>query len=147
MKRFVTIAPAFLALAASAATNDIPASAISNTPENPNIEEQIWNWHVQNTDIVQYHPGFSARYSGPNSLKSASEVKETVSFDVLIGVRLWSGAEFHVDGLMWQGFGLSDARGIDGFPNGEAFRLGQVTQFRTVMATVALLNAGALGGT
>ena len=25
---------------------------------------------------------------------------------------------------MWQGFGLSDARGIDGFPNGEAFRLG-----------------------
>jgi high affinity Mn2+ porin len=25
---------------------------------------------------------------------------------------------------MWQGFGLSDAHGIDGFPNGEAFRLG-----------------------
>ena len=29
---------------------------------------------------------------------------------------------------------------------GEAFRLGQTTQFRTVMETVALLNAGALGG-
>jgi high affinity Mn2+ porin len=37
---------------------------------------------------------------------------------------LWPGAEFHVDGLMWQGFGLSDTRGVAGFPNGEAFRLG-----------------------
>jgi high affinity Mn2+ porin len=85
---------------------------------------QFWNWHVQNTDIVQYHPGFPSRYSGPNSLSSANEVKETVSFDLLFGVRLWPGAEFHVDGLLWQGFGLTDARGVDGFPNGEAFRLG-----------------------
>ncbi len=88
------------------------------------IQEQFWNWHAQNTDIVQYHPGFSARYSGPNSLSSANEVKETVSFDLLLGMRLWRGAEFHVDGLMWQGFGFADTRGVDGFPNGEAFRLG-----------------------
>ncbi len=88
------------------------------------IQEQFWNWHAQNTDIVQYHPGFSTRYSGPNSLNSANEVKETVSFDLLLGMRLWRGAEFHVDGLMWQGFGFADTRGVDGFPNGEAFRLG-----------------------
>jgi high affinity Mn2+ porin len=87
-------------------------------------QQQSWNWHVQNTVIVQYHPGFSSRYSGPNSLSSASEVKETISLDLLVGARLWRGAEFHVDGLMWQGFGLSDTRGVDGFPNGEAFRLG-----------------------
>ena len=86
--------------------------------------QQNWNFHAQNTDIVQYHPGITAPYSGPNSLSSASEVKETVSLDVIFGLRLWPGAEFHVDGLMWQGFGLSDTRGIDGFPNGEAFRLG-----------------------
>src|ERR1017187_5029447 len=86
--------------------------------------EQIWNWHVQNTDIIQYHPGITAPYSGPNSLSSASEVKETISLDLIFGLRLWPGAEFHVDGLMWQGFGFSDAHGIDGFPSGEAFRLG-----------------------
>jgi high affinity Mn2+ porin len=86
--------------------------------------EQNWNWHAQNTVIVQYHPGITAPYSGPNSLSSANEVKETVSLDLIFGLRLWSGAEFHVDGMMWQGFGLSDALGIDGFPNGEAFRLG-----------------------
>ncbi len=88
------------------------------------VREQFWNWHVQNTDTVQYHPGFSSRYSGPNSLNSVSEVKETVSLDILLGIRLWRGAEFHLDGLMWQGFGFADTRGVDGFPNGEAFRLG-----------------------
>ena len=86
--------------------------------------QQNWNFHAQNTAIVQYHPGITSPYSGPNSLSASSEVKETVSLDVIFGLRLWPGAEFHVDGLMWQGFGLSDAHGIDGFPNGEAFRLG-----------------------
>ena len=88
------------------------------------VAEQSWNFHAQNTDIIQYHPGITSPYNGPNSLSSASEVKETVSLDLIFGLRLWPGAEFHVDGLMWQGFGLSDALGIDGFPNGEAFRLG-----------------------
>ncbi len=87
-------------------------------------QPQTWNWHVQNTDIVQYHPGITSPYSGPRSLSSAKEVKETVSLDLIFGLRLWFGAEFHVDGMMWQGFGLSDTHGIDGFPNGEAFRLG-----------------------
>jgi high affinity Mn2+ porin len=86
--------------------------------------EQAWNWHAQNTDIVQYHPGFPATYSGPNSLSSANEVKETVSLDLYAGARLWRGAEAHADGLMWQGFGLSKTLGVEGFPNGEAFRLG-----------------------
>ena len=86
--------------------------------------EQAWNWHAQNTDIVQYHPGFSARYSGVNSLNHANEVRETVSLDLLFGLRLWRGAEIHVDGLMWQGFGLSNARGVEAFPDGEAFRVG-----------------------
>jgi high affinity Mn2+ porin len=83
-----------------------------------------WNWHAQNTDIVQYHPGFPSQYSGPNSLSSANEVKETVSIDLLAGARLWPGAEAHADGLMWQGFGFSKTLGVEGFPNGEAFRLG-----------------------
>lgn len=119
---------ACLAIALLAAAHQSSALAQTNTLSseagNTALPQQFWNWHVQNTDIVQYHPGFPSRYSGPNSLSSANEVKETVSLDLLVGLRLWSGAEFHVDGLMWQGFGLTDARGIDGFPNGEAFRLG-----------------------
>lgn len=116
--------PAFVTLKAWSATNDLPEPSSANISDPNRQAEQLWNWHVQNTDIVQYHPGFPSRYRGPNSLSSANEVKETVSLDLLLGLRLWQGAEFHVDGLMWQGFGLTDARGVDGFPNGEAFRLG-----------------------
>jgi len=87
-------------------------------------QAQSWNWHLQNTVIVQYHPSFSASYSGPNSLNSANEVKETISLDLYAGARLWRGAEAHVDGLVWQGFGLSKTEGVEGFPNGEAVRLG-----------------------
>ena len=85
---------------------------------------RTWNLHLQSTGILQTHPGFNAAYSGPNSLDASPETHHTLSFDVYAGKRLWPGAEFHLDGLAWQGFGLSNAVGVDGFPNGEAFRLG-----------------------
>lgn len=79
---------------------------------------------MQNTVIAQGDPAFPAQYSGPNSLDSGGEIRETISLDLFAGARLWQGAEAHVDGLMWQGFGLSKTLGVEGFPNGEAFRLG-----------------------
>jgi high affinity Mn2+ porin len=88
------------------------------------VQEQNWNFHAQSTAIIQGTPPFSAQYSGPNSLNSQGEVKETVSLDLYVGVRLWPGAEAHVDGLMWQGYGLSQTEGIEGFPNGEAVKFG-----------------------
>jgi high affinity Mn2+ porin len=42
----------------------------------------------------------------------------------MAGIRLWPGAEGHIDGLMWQGFGLNSTLGVEGFPNGEAYRIG-----------------------
>lgn len=119
-------------LAATNATESASAPASStNRPsselavQSPDgVSAQFWNWHVQNTDIVQGDPSFPAKYSGPNSLDSKGEIRETVSLDLFAGVRLWQGAEAHVDGLMWQGFGLSKTLGIEAFPNGEAFRLG-----------------------
>jgi high affinity Mn2+ porin len=100
-------------------------SAIAVDATNPPAEnQQNWNFHVQNTDIVQGYPGFSSQYSGPNSLPNGGQTRETVSLDLMAGVRLWRGAEAHVDGMMWQGYGVNNALGVDGFPNGEAFRLG-----------------------
>ncbi len=64
----------------------------SPVQENPtNAPVQNWNWHVQNTDIVQGYPGFPAKYSGPNSLPGGGETRETVSLDLYAGVRLWPG--------------------------------------------------------
>ena len=121
----LTLAAGPLASAQSVDSSDkvsVPLQPAAGAPAEP--QEQRWNLHVQNTEVFQGDPGFPAAYAGPNSLAASGEAKETVSLDIMAGVRLWSGAEFHVDGLMWQGFGLSDALGVAGFPNGEAFRAG-----------------------
>ncbi len=98
----------------------VGAEIVTNAPAG----EPAWDWRVQNTDIVQGYPGFGANYSGPNSLPNGGQTRESVSLDLMAGVRLWPGAEAHIDGMMWQGFGLDNTLGIEGFPNGEAFRLG-----------------------
>ena len=120
LSRFVNSCPTVTTLAFAATI--LPAVAGDAT--NSLAGAQAWNWHVQNTDIVQGYPGFASKYSGPNSLPSGGETRETVSLDLLAGFRLWPGAEAHIDGMMWQGFGVGNALGVDGFPNGEAFRLG-----------------------
>jgi high affinity Mn2+ porin len=123
-----------LAIAAGPTTSpDTSSLGQANSPTHPasdatekgaNAPEQLWNFHVQNTDIVQGYPAFSAKYSGPHSLPRGGEIRETVSLDVLAGLRLWSGAEAHMDAIMFQGFGVGNAFGIEGFPNNEAFRIG-----------------------
>jgi len=86
--------------------------------------DQIWNFHVQNTDIFQGYPAFSAPYNGPHSLPGGGEGRESVSLDLTAGARLWPGAEAHMDGLAWQGFGIANTLGVEGFTSGEAYRLG-----------------------
>src|ERR1017187_5097215 len=119
--------PAMILAASSltAGAHDAPSAATTNAVAN--VEEQKWNWHIQNTDIVQGDPGFPAKYSGPNSLNSQGEVQETVTLDLYAGLRLWRGAEAHMDFLMWQGFGLSRTFGIEGFPNGDGYKAGTET--------------------
>jgi high affinity Mn2+ porin len=112
------------AAASTAVAQESAGSPSASGIAQPPGREQDWNWHIQNTDIVQGYPGFTAKYSGPNSLPTGGETRETVSLDLMAGVRLWRGAEAHVDGMMWQGYGVNNALGVDGFPNGEAFRLG-----------------------
>ena len=107
--------------------------------------DQKWNWHVQNTDIVQLQPSFPAAYSGPNSLLNATEARESISVDLMIGARLWRGAEFHLDGLMWQGYGLSKTLGAEGFPNAEAYRYG-VTIPNVNLARIFIRQTIGLGG-
>ena len=126
----------------STGSNDVSAAEAQKPAD---VAPQDWNWHAQNTDIVQYHPGFPAKYSGPNSLSPANEVRETVSLDLLAGARLWQGGEFHVDGLMWQGFGFSKTLGVEAFPNAEGFRLGTKVP-NVVFSRVFVRQTIGLGG-
>lgn len=111
----------------------------------PEARAQTWNWHFQNTFYLQGDPGFPAEYSGPNSLHSGGEIQDTISADLFLGARLWHGAEMHVDGLLWQGFGLSGTLGVEGFPNGEAFRLGTSVP-NVTFARIFLRQTFGLGG-
>ena len=95
----------------------------STNPAPPDL--QVWNFHVQNTSGFQTHPSFPSEYKGPNSLDPKAEIKDTISVDVMGGVRLWRGAEFFGDVVIWQGYGLSNTLGLAGFPNGEAYRIGR----------------------
>ena len=93
---------------------------------NPTLpDSQSWNVHIQSTAGGQGHPSFPAQYSGANSAKPGAEIKDTVSVDLMGGVRLWRGAEFFGDDVIWQGYGLSNTLGAAAFPNGEAYRIGK----------------------
>ncbi len=125
----------------------VPATqpVLSVTDNGENGADQLWNWHLQNTDIGQGDPAFAAKYSGTNSLNSRGEVQETVTLDLFAGVRLWRGAEAHVDGLVWQGFGLSKTLGIEDFPNGDAYKVGTQTPY-LMFARLFLRQTIGLGG-
>jgi len=86
---------------------------------------QRYDLHFQSTVVGQGNASFPAQYSGPNSLDPGGQIKDTLSVDATGGVHLWSGAAFYGDVLVWQGYGLSNALGVAGFPNAEAYRVGK----------------------
>jgi high affinity Mn2+ porin len=137
---------ALLTLTPGALAEDLVASnQAENPPARLRSATENWNLHAQSTLVVQADPPFHAAYSGANSLRHRGEVKETVSADLMGGMRLWRGGEFYVDGLAWQGFGLSDTVGIAGFPSGEAFRIG-TNEPNATFARVFLRQTFGLGG-
>jgi high affinity Mn2+ porin len=89
------------------------------------FKPQNWSFHAQGTEVVQGQPGFHSPYQGTNSLQSDDNFKQSSSFDLFIGVRLWPGGEFYVNPEYYQGFGLSNTHGIAAFPNAENYKVGQ----------------------
>lgn len=109
-------------------------------------DPERWNWHLQSTVVAQGHPSFRAAYTGTNSMTSGASIRDTISVDVMGGVRLWSGGEFFGDVLMWQGYGLSNTLGMAGFPNGEAFRVGKTFPDVAVVRAYLRQTIGLGGG-
>lgn len=88
------------------------------------MTEERFAIHGQLTYVEQETDGFSAPYSGPNSL-SRSSGRETVDATLFLGARLWPGAEGWITPEMDQGFGLDNTLGVAGFPSGEAYKIGK----------------------
>ena len=76
----------------------------------------------QGNSIFQWHPRFSAQYSGPNSFEHASEQAASVVLTLYTGLQLTRTTEALVDVESAGGSGLSQALGIAGFPNADATR-------------------------
>jgi high affinity Mn2+ porin len=103
--------------------------AISPLTENEAAPEEDWAIHGQSTFTAQYHPGFPAAYSGPQSLDAHEQARETWDLNVYGGFRPWQGGEVWVDFEVDQGFGLSGTFGVAGFPSGEAYKVGNALPY------------------
>ncbi|MBY0335207.1 MAG: carbohydrate porin [Acetobacteraceae bacterium] len=88
------------------------------------LEDQGWIIRGQATFILQGHPSFRSPYRGEASLSPTANARNTLSTDLIIGRRLWHGAEIVINPSVTRGFGLSNSVGAAAFPNNEAFRLG-----------------------
>ena len=108
----------------SAPTPQTDASTAATAP-NPPPSEQDYAIHEQATLTEQFHPGFHAAYSGPNSLDSGRRGDETFDATVFGGVRPWAGAEIWVNAEIDQGFGLSNTLGVADFPSAEGYKVGE----------------------
>jgi len=124
-----------------AGTGSIPSaqepatSPAHNTPsatDESNKPPQTYNLHAQYTFTGMAYHSFSAKYSNPaylvygtgSSLPTEGQARETESVDAYFGYRILRNTEFHVDALLWQGYGLNNTYGMADFPDGEAFKVG-----------------------
>jgi high affinity Mn2+ porin len=96
--------------------------------------------HAQATTVQQYHGGFPAAYSGPQSLSAKPDTAKTFDATLFIGARLGKRTEFYVDPEVDQGFGLGSPAtapdqpyngtfGAAGFPSAEAYKVGRDSSY------------------
>jgi high affinity Mn2+ porin len=94
----------------------------SQNQKNDPIEKYTLKYQM--TSIYQYHPSFNANYSGDNSLKNSEERALSLTSTLYFDMPIWKGAKIILNPEMSGGEGVSQAKGLGGFANGETFRIG-----------------------
>lgn len=95
-------------------------SARSETPTPDGATEQSTDARFQSTYVWQTKPGFSARYSGDNSLLADREPRSySLTATAFLGTRVWSGGELYFNPEMSLSQSLSSLHGLGGLSNGE----------------------------
>ena len=88
-------------------------------------KQRRWSFHAQATEMLLGQPGFRSPYAGTNSIRSDDDFRQTTTFDIFLGARLWPGGEVYLDVEYYQGFGFANTHGIAAFPNAEGSKVGQ----------------------
>jgi high affinity Mn2+ porin len=109
-----------------------PSSAQTSAPDSddssdtltlfPHSETSRYWISGQANIILQWHPAFSAKYSGPNSLRPEAENATSKVYTLYIGYELTSSTEVFLDVESAGGRGLSNALGLGGFTNLDVVR-------------------------
>jgi len=101
------------------------ASSFGQIPAIPDSATNVnSDFHFQLTTVSQFHPVFHSPYQGTNSLIPDEPSAMTLTATIFWGVQLGKFGEFYINPEIAGGSGISSARGIAGFTNGEAFRVG-----------------------
>ncbi len=103
--------------------------------DTPTFGQRFWISGQANF-IFQYHPAFSALYSGPNSLHAGEENATSRILTLYTGFRITKSLDILADLETAGGRGLSSALGVAGFPNVDVVRnpsLGQAPYFARLM--------------
>ena len=108
------------ALPAAAASAQQPAHADTVA----NGRRTSWSLHFQQTIVQQWHSELNTPYAGDYSLQDREKAKLSLTSTLFIGRKLWRGAALFFNPEVAGGSGLSGARGVAGFVNGETFRIG-----------------------
>ncbi|MBV8657308.1 MAG: carbohydrate porin [Burkholderiales bacterium] len=108
-----------LAHAADDGAAQVATAVQSDTAAEASGPTADWNAHVQSTYVWQRKNGFSAPYTGPQSLTTDREHGYTLSVTGFFGARLWHGAELYLNPEGVQGAPLSDLHGLASINNGE----------------------------
>lgn len=83
-------------------------------------DEDLSQVRFQTTYVWQRKPGFSAAYSGENSLRPELEKRSfTLTTTAFLGVRTWQGGELYFNPEMSMSQALSNLHGLGGLTNGE----------------------------
>jgi high affinity Mn2+ porin len=94
----------------------------SQTVLAPDSTDSPLSLHAQTTWVWQAKPAFSAAYSGLNSLSPLEERSYSLTATADLGLRLWDGAQIHLNPEAAQGVPLSRLTGSGGLSNGELAR-------------------------
>lgn len=109
---------------ADESTAQLPAPSAGPSAASETSVPETWSLHGQITNVTQWHPAFTAPYSGANSLNPGNNNDETTDATLFLGIRVWRGGELYLNPELDQGFGLSNTLGVAGFPSGEAYKVG-----------------------
>lgn len=120
------------------AKEPLPSEGQHETQQNPeasgaeSLEPERWNVSTQYTNVTQANGRFKSTrplIEGKKTFLSTPQRESTNDVTLFIGVRLAPESEFYINPEIDQGFGLSNAVGIAGFPSGTAYKLGEANPY------------------